>query len=188
MAKMEMTTSLVKIPDEVIIDKIIVLRNKKVMIDRDLALLYGVTTKRLNEQVKRNVKRFPTDFMFQITLEEKEQLILMFEHLSNLKYSPVLPFVFTEHGAVMLASVLSSDQAISVNIQIIRVFTHIRQMLADNTELRLEVEKIKHRLEKQDKNMELVFQYLDELLEKKEEPGLSRKRIGYKPDTESPYA
>jgi hypothetical protein len=180
----EAEPALVKVPDEVIMDKIMVLRNKKVMIDRDLAILYGVTTKRLNEQVKRNSKRFPDDFMFQVTAEEKEQLIGMFEHLNGLKYSPVLPYVFTEHGAVMLASILNSDQAIAVNIQIVRVFTQIRQMLTDNTELRLEIEKVKNKLDNHDKNIELVFQYLDELLEQKEKPNPPRKRIGYKPDSE----
>ena len=184
MAKKETERVLVKVPDEVIIEKIMVVRNKKVMIDRDLALLYGVTTKRLNEQVKRNSKRFPDDFIFQVTAKEKEQLILTFEHLDSLKYSAALPYVFTEHGAVMLASVLNSDQAISVNIQIVRVFTQIRQTLADNTELRLEIEKIKNKLDNHGKNIELVFQYLDELLERKEKPNPPRKRIGYKPDPE----
>lgn len=186
MAKKEtaMERLLVEVPDEAIIDKIVVLRNKKVMVDRDLASLYGVTTKRLNEQVKRNIKRFPDDFMFQVTAAEKEQLILMFGHLNSLKYSPVLPYVFTEHGAVMLASVLNSDQAILVNIQIVRVFTQIRQMLADNTEFRLEIERIKGKLEKQDKNIDLVFQYLDGLMEQKEKPINPRKYIGYKPDKE----
>ncbi|WP_295651644.1 ORF6N domain-containing protein [uncultured Mucilaginibacter sp.] len=169
-----------KIPDEVIVDKIILLRDKKVMIDRDLAILYGITTKRLNEQVKRNSRRFPDDFMFQITQIEKDELIRTFEHLDSLKYSPVLPFVFTEHGAVMLASVLNSDQAIAVNIQIVKVFTRIREMLADNTELRLDMEKIKARLNSQDKNIELVFHYLDELLEKKDEEPKPRNPIGFK--------
>lgn len=171
--------TLVKIPDERIINKIIVLRDKKVMIDRDLAELYGVTTKRLNEQVKRNLKRFPKDFMFQITKEEKEEIILHFEHLNSLKFSPVLPFMFTEHGAVMLASVLNSDKAIEVNIQIVRVFTSIRQALSDNTELRLEIERIKKKTENNTKNIEIVFQYLDELLDKKENPK-PRTQIGYK--------
>jgi len=167
---MTKSKSLVKIPDEIILNKIIVLRDKKVMIDRDLAELYGVTTKRLNEQVKRNLKRFPDDFMFQITKEEKEEIVLQFEHLNGLKFSASLPYVFTEHGAVMLASVLNSDKAIEVNIQIVRVFTHIRQLLADNTELRLEIEKIKNKVDNHNKNIELVFQYLDELLEKQENP------------------
>lgn len=174
---MSKTKSIAKIPDEIIINKIIVLRDKKVMIDRDIAELYGVTTKRLNEQVKRNLKRFPEDFMFQITKEEKTELILQFEHLNGLKFSPVLPYVFTEHGAVMLASVLNSEKAIEVNIQIVRVFTQIRQMLTDNTELRLEIEKIKKKVDNHSKNIEVIFQYLDELLEKKEKP-IVRKQIG----------
>jgi phage regulator Rha-like protein len=149
------------------------------MLDRDLAELYGVTTKRLNEQVKRNLKRFPDDFMFQVSKEEKEQIILQFEHLSNLKFSSALPYAFTEHGAVMLASILNSEKAIEVNIQIVRVFTEIRQILADNTELRLEIEKIKKKLDSQSKNIEIVFQYLDELLEKHENPQ-PRRQIGYK--------
>jgi len=144
---------LIKIPDQIIINKIIVMRNKKVMKDRDHAELYGVTTKRLNEQVKRNIKRFPDDFMFQVTQEEKEQIILHFEHLQSLKFSAVLPFVFTEHGAVMLASVLSSDKAIAVNIQIVKVFTQIRKMLSDNTELRLEIEKRKKKVDNQNKTL-----------------------------------
>jgi hypothetical protein len=117
--------------------------------------------------------------MFQITKEEKEEIMLQFEHLNSLKFSSVLPFVFTEHGAVMLASVLNSDKAIEVNIQIVRVFTQIRQMLSDNTELRLEIEKIKKKVDNHNKNIEIVFQYLDELLEKKEKPK-PRTQIGYK--------
>ena len=111
------------------------------MLDGDLAELYGVNTKRLNEQVKRNSKRSPNDFMFQITSEEKEQIILQFDHLKSLKFSPVLPNVFTEHGAVMPTSVLNSEKVIHVNIQIVKVFPHIRNLLSDNTELRLEIEK-----------------------------------------------
>ncbi len=98
------------------------------MIDTDLAELYGVTTKRLNEQVKRNVKRFPEDFMFQLSKEEKQRLIESHAHLNKLKYSPSLPFAFTEHGAVMLASVLSSERAIEVNVQIVRIFIRMREM------------------------------------------------------------
>ena len=171
--------SIVKLPDEIILNKIIVLRGKKVMIDKDMAELYGVTTKRLNEQVKRNPKRFPDDFMFQITKEEKEEIILHFEHLSGLKFSPVLPYVFTEHGAVMLASVLNSDKAIKVNVQIVRVFTRIRQMLMDNTELRLAIEKLERKTENNIKNIEVVFKYFDELTVKNEKPK-PRQKIGFK--------
>lgn len=179
---MTRSKALVGLPEEIIINKIIVLRDKKVMIDRDLAELYGVTTKRLNEQVKRNSKRFPMDFMFQITKEEKEEIILQFNHLTSLKFSSTLPNVFTEHGAVMLASVLNNDKAIDANIQIVRVFTKTRQALADNMELRLEIEEIRKKTENHGKNIELVFQYLDELLEKKEGP-IQRKQIGYKLST-----
>jgi hypothetical protein len=99
------------IPNEVILTKILLIRGKKVMIDRDLAELYGVSTKRLNEQVKRNIKRFPADFMYQLTKQEKDDLVAICDHLKSLKFSPQLPYVFTEHGAVMLASILNSDRA-----------------------------------------------------------------------------
>lgn len=167
----------VTIPTEIILNKIIEMRGKKVMVNSDLAELYGVTTKRLNEQVKRNIKRFPEDFMFQVTKEEKDSIILQFEHLNKLKFSSTLPYAFTEHGAVMLASVLNSDKAIEVNIQIVRVFTQIRELLASNLDLRLEVEKIKKKVDNQDKNIEVIFRYFDELLEQKAQP---RKEIGYK--------
>jgi hypothetical protein len=170
--------SLVKIADEIILNKIIVLRDKKVMIDKDLAELYGVTTKRLNEQVKRNLKRFPADFMFQVTKEEKEAIILHFKHLGSLKYSSTSPFAFTEHGAVMLASVLNSEKAIKANIQIVRVFILLRKMLIENTELRFEIEKIKRKVDNSNKNIEVVFQYLDEMTNKKPIPK-KRKRIGF---------
>jgi ORF6N domain len=177
---MELKQTLVKIPDEVIIGKIIVLRDKKVLIDRDLAELYGVTTKRLNEQVKRNIKRFPEDFMFQISDIEKSELILQFQHLENLKFSTSLPYVFTEHGAVMLASILNSDKAIAINIQIVRVFTQIRQLLSDNTELRLAVIKLEEMVNKHSKHIDLVFQYIDELSEKSSiKESTSRTPIGY---------
>lgn len=179
--KYTMTETSVNLPEEIILHKIMVLRGKKVMMDKDLAELYGASTKRLNEQVKRNPKRFPEDFMFQITKEEKEEIILQFAHLSGLKFSAALPYVFTEHGAVMLASVLNSDKAIAVNIQIVKVFTHIRQRLADNMELRLEIDKIKKQVENHNKNIEIVFGYLDELMEKKEAPKPQpQAQIGFK--------
>jgi hypothetical protein len=99
--------SQIMIPDEVIMSKIILIRGQKVMISNDLAELYGVTTKRLNEQVKRNIKRFPGHFMFQLTENEKENVVAICDHLQNLKYSPYLPYAFTEHGSVMLANVFS---------------------------------------------------------------------------------
>jgi hypothetical protein len=168
------------IPDEIIMNKIFYIRDQKVMLDSDLAELYGVETRRLNEQVARNIDRFPDDFMFRLNDKEFESLMSQFA-TSKRGGRRKLPYVFTEHGVLMLSSVLNSKQAIQVNIQVMRIFTRIRQMFIDNTELRLEIEKIKTKLDNQDKNMEVVFRYLDELLEKKAEPK-PRKRIGYKSD------
>jgi phage regulator Rha-like protein len=166
----------ISIPDEIITSKIYLIRGLKVMLDRDLAELYQVETKRLNEQVKRNVDRFPVDFMFQLTKEEWTDLKSQ-NATSSWGGRRSEPFVFTEHGVLMLSSVLNSDRAIAVNIQIIRVFTKIREMLADTTNIRVEIEEIKKKLTHQSKNIEVVFSYLDELIEKKE---TSRKQIGYR--------
>ena len=175
-----MTTkdNVVVVPDEVVMSKIYVIRNQKVMLDRDLAELYQVETKQLKRQVKRNFERFPDDFMFELTKEEYEILRRQFGTLRHGEHSKFLPIVFTEQGVAMLSSVLSSGIAIAVNIQIMRIFTRVRQMLTDNTELRLDIEKIKKKLHNQDKNMEIVFRYLDELIEKKENPK-ERTQIGY---------
>lgn len=169
---------LLPVPDELVMNKIYLIRNQKVMLDSDLAELYQVETKVLNQQVKRNLKRFPEDFMFQLSFQEFENLKSQFV-TSSWGGKRKLPYVFTEQGVAMLSGILNSDRAIAVNIQIMRVFTRIRQMLSDNTEFRLEIEKIKKKLDNQDKNMEIVFRYLDELLEKKENPE-KRKKIGYK--------
>ncbi len=149
------------------------------MLDRDLAELYLVETRVLNQQVQRNLKRFPEDFMFQLTQVEFESLISQFVISNRRGGTRKPPFVFTEQGVAMLSGILNSDRAIAVNIQIMRIFTRVRQMLTDNTELRLDIEKIKKKLDNQDKNMEIVFRYLDELLEKKENPK-PRTKIGYK--------
>jgi hypothetical protein len=166
------------IPDEIVMNKIYQIRGQKVMLDNDLADLYEVETRRLNEQVKRNIDRFPEDFMFQLTKEEFEYLKSQIA-TSSWGGRRKLPFVFTEHGVLMLSSVLNSDRAINVNIQIMRIFTRVRQLLNENLSVKLELEKIKKKLENQDKNIELVFNYLDELMEKKENPK-PRRKIGYK--------
>ncbi|NQX38120.1 ORF6N domain-containing protein [Pedobacter steynii] len=168
------------IPEELIVSKIYLIRGQKVMIDRDLSEMYGVETRVLNQAIKRNAKRFPPDFMFQLTVQElsdwKSQNVISNKEKMGLRK---LPKVFTEQGVAMLSSVLNSETAIAVNIRIIRTFTRIRQMLTDHTDLRLEVEQIKKKLDHQDKNMEAVFQYLDELLVRKEAPEPDRKSIGY---------
>lgn len=167
----------IAIPDEVVINKIFIVRGKKVMIDTDLAELYGVPTKRLNEQVKRNTKRFPEDFMFQLYQEEKQSLIENIPHLNRLKYSPNLPFVFTEHGAVMLASVLNSERAIEVNVQIVRIFTRMRELLLTNKDILLKLEQLERKAVKQDDDIKLIFDYLRELLNPKTEP---LRKIGFR--------
>lgn len=164
------------ISDEVITSKIYLIRGQKVMLDRDLAELYGVTTGNLNKAVGRNIKRFPDDFMFELDKEEFDNLRSQFD-TSKWGGTRKPPKAFTEQGVAMLSSVLNSDRAIAVNIQIIRVFTKIREVLTDTLNLKLEIEEIKKKLTDQGKNIELVFSYLDKLIEKKEAP---RKRIGYK--------
>ena len=167
------------IPDEVIMSKILLIRNQKVMIDRDLAELYGVTTKRLNEQVKRNSSRFPENFMFQLTDSEKQQLVANCDHLESLKFSSFLPYVFTEHGTMMLGNVINSEKAVQFSIRIIEVFVKMREFLNDNLSTKLEIEEIKKKLSNHDKNIELVFNYLDELIEKQDNK-VERIKIGYK--------
>lgn len=167
------------IPDEIISKQIYLIRNQKVMLDRDLAKLYEVETKVLKQAVKRNLDRFPEDFMFELTKMESDFSRSHFVTLKqgqNVKY---LPMAFTEQGVAMLSSVLKSKRAITVNIQIIRLFTKIRSILADNTELRLEIEQIKKKVNNHTQNIELVFKYLDELIEKKENKVPERK-IGYR--------
>jgi len=169
------------IPDEIIMSKILFIRGQKVMLDSDLAELYGVETKRLKEQVKRNINRFPERFMFELSRQENELLRSQNATLKKGEHSKYLPFVFTEHGVLMLSNVLKSESAVQVSIRIIDVFVRLREVYAEQTEVWLAIEKIKSKLDNQDKNMEIVFRYLDELIDKKENP-LPRKAIGYKPD------
>lgn len=169
----------ISIPDEILMSKIYFIRGQKVILDSDLAELYKVETKQLKRQVNRNSERFPEDFMFELTHEEHDFLRSQFGTLKRGEHSKYLPYVFTEHGVLMLSSVLNSQQAVQVNIQIMRVFTRMRQMLFDNTELRLAIEEIRRKTENNTKNIEVVFKYLDELIEKKENP-VKRKAIGYK--------
>lgn len=121
-------SSAVSAPPLRIESRIVVVRKAKVMIDADLAALYGVTTKRLNEQVKRNASRFPGDFMFQLTAEEKAEVVANCDHLGSLKFSKSLPHAFTEHGAIQAANVLASTQAVEMGIFIVRAFIHMREL------------------------------------------------------------
>ncbi len=164
--------------DDIVVNKIYEIRNLKVMLDSDLASLYGVETKVLNQSVKRNNDRFPEDFMFELTKSEWQNLKSQFV-TSSWGGRRKLPFVFTEHGVLMLSSVLSSQQAIQVNIQIVRIFSRLRKLMTEHNEYKLEMVDVKRRLTNHDKNIETIFSYIDELAEKKLEP---RRRIGYMPD------
>lgn len=168
------------VPNELIASKILLIRDQKVMVDADIAELYGVTTKRLNEQVKRNINRFPSNFLFELTKGEKNEVVANCDHLKKLKFSPVLPKVFTEHGIMMVANVLTSERAIKVSIQIIEVFVKMREMILTNAELLLRMEKLERNIGKHDMQISQVFQLIKQSV--KEES--VRKQIGYKSDSE----
>jgi histidyl-tRNA synthetase len=166
------------IPNEVITNKIYFIRNQKVMLDIDLAELYQVETKRINEQVKRNISRFPDHFMFQLNEEEYQNLKSQ-NATSSWGGNRKLPHAFTEHGVLQLSNVLKSERATQMSIKIIEVFVSLKDFLTDSLNLKLEVDRIKKKLINHDKNIELVFSYLDELIEKKENT-IERNKIGYK--------
>lgn len=159
-----------------IVEKIYVVRGMKVMLDKDLAEMYGVETKRLKEAVRRNISRFPDDFMFVLSESELNNLRSQFATSSwgGLRY---LPMAFTEQGVAMLSSVLRSERAIQVNIQIVRVYTRMRQLILDNKELWLKIEKIEQALTKKDEEVQTIFKVLKSLLVKEEKP---RQPIGFK--------
>ena len=169
-----MSTKLISI--ETIENKIFLIRGKRVMLDKDLAELYGVTTKRLNEQVKRNKYRFPEDFMFQLTKEEAHSLRSQFATLKqgqNIKY---LPYVFTEQGVAMLSSVLNSKKAILVNIQIMRIFTKLKEIIASHKELAHKLNQLENKIEKHDSEIKSIFEAIRQLMLPLDKP---KKRIGF---------
>jgi phage regulator Rha-like protein len=160
------------IPQQLIESKILIIRGKKVMLDRDLAALYGVETFNLNKAVKRNVDRFPEDFMFQLTNEEFKNLIFHFG-ISSWGGTRKLPYVFTENGVAMLSSVLNSKRAVQVNIQIMRTFTKIREMLASNAELSRRLDDLE---KKYDSQFSVVFDAIRQLMTP---PEPKKRKIGF---------
>lgn len=166
------------IPIDMIERKILLIRGEKVMLDADLAALYGVTTKRLNEQVKRNRERFPNDFMFQLTEEEKAEVVANCDHLKRLKFSPTLPYAFTEHGAIMLASVLNSPIAVQTSVLVVRAFVKLREMLATHKDL---AKKLKEIEKKYDAQFKGVFDAIRELMRP---PETKRRKIGFRRERE----
>jgi hypothetical protein len=165
----------VAIPDEVVMNKIYVIRSQKVMLDKDLAELYNVETKQLKRAVRRNADRFPDDFMFELSKEEFDNLRSQIGTSSwgGTRYAPM---AFTEQGVAMLSSVLNSDRAIKVNIQIVRIFTRMRQMLLTHKDLLLKVEQIEKKMEKQGKDIKLVFDYLKQFMKQQKREGNTKAK------------
>ncbi len=158
-------------------NRILLIRGEKVIIDADLAGFYGVPTKRLNEQVKRNKDRFPDDFMFQLSVAEKIEVVANCDHLKNLKYSNTLPYVFTEHGAIMAAGVLNTSRAIEISVFIVRAFVKVRQMVAGHKELQRKISQIEKRLTGHDEQIVELVNLIKQLLNA--EPPPKKRRIGY---------
>jgi hypothetical protein len=156
------------VAQEVIENKIHVIRGKKVMLDRDLAELYGVTTGNLNKAMKRNMARFPDDFMFQLTPEETKNLMFQIGR-SSWGGTRKPGYAFTENGVAMLSSVLSSERAIQINIQIMRAFVRMRNLIADNTELRKAIEHTERRLDVHDRQIQIAFAALKSIMQPKPE-------------------
>lgn len=161
------------IPEEIIENKIYLIRGRKVMLDRDLAKLYGVPTKRLNEQVRRNIKRFPADFMLSLTVEEMKILRSHFATLEKGRYSKYQALAFTEQGIAMLSGVLNSDRAIEANIAIMRAFVKLRELMITHKDLARKIEELEAKFRKHDENFAVVFKAIKKLLEA---PGESRKK------------
>jgi len=175
------------IPEEVIMSKIYLIRGRKVMLDRERAVVYDVETKRLKEAVRRNISRFPEDFMFELTQEEFQQWRTQFLQSDadkmGLRHPP---FAFTEHGVLMLASVLNSERAVQVNIQIVRIFTRMREMLLTHRDILEKLSRIEQKLADHDDKILLIFEYLKQLEQTKQQQleFKERKLIGFKREDE----
>ncbi|HAH32211.1 MAG TPA: DNA-binding protein [Elusimicrobia bacterium] len=165
---------------EIIEQKILMIRGHRVMLDRDLAELYEVSTKALNQAVKRNLESFPEDFMFALNEGEKKEVVTICDHLAVIKYSPQLPYAFTEQGVAMLSSVLKSKRARQVNVQIMRAFVKLRQLLNTHKELARKLEELEKKYDAQFKS---VFDAIKMLMAPPAEPDPGhRKIIGFKPE------
>jgi hypothetical protein len=171
---------IIAIPDEIIINKIYFIRGKKVMLDKDLAELYNVTTGNFNKAVIRNIKRFPDDFMFQLDNEEFKNLTFQ-NGISSWGGTRKTPYAFTEQGVAMLSGILTSDVAIEVNIRIIRIFTRLREMLLTHTDILLKLEQLEKQVVQNSGDIQMIFAALKELLSAPVEP---RPRIGFRRNDE----
>lgn len=156
---------------------ILTLRQQKVILDADLAALYGVPTKRLNEQVKRNTERFPPDFMFQLSAAEKTEVVAKCDHLARLKFAKSRPYAFTEHGAIMAATVLSSPEAVTMSLYVVRAFVQMRAQIAANAEVLKRLAEIDKTLLKHDKSLQIIWRELQPLLTPP--PAPPKRQIGF---------
>ena len=163
------------VPIEKVEERILIIRGHKVMLDTDLAELYGVTTARLNQQVNRNIDRFPDDFMLTLTPSEKADLIAKCNNLRRLKFYPGMPKAFTEHGSVMLASVLNTPIAVQASIQVVRAFLRLRSLLADHKDLAGKFAELEKKLGTHDGQIRGLFDAIRQLMNPPHEP---KRRIG----------
>ena len=165
--------------DEVIVNKIYYIRKKRIMLDRDLAELYAVQPIRLREQVKRNIRRFPSNFMFRLSQKEVDSMVSQNAIPSKQQLGGFLPYAFTEHGVLMLASVLKNKKALDVSIRVIEIFVKMREILSTNKDILLQLQKMEKKLTSHDADIRMIFEALKRLLSPPVQP---RKRIGFKPD------
>ena len=157
--------------------RILLIRGEKVIIDADLAEAYGVTTKALNQAIRRNADRFPPDFMFRLTKQEKEEVVTNCDHLQNLKFSPVNPRAFTEHGAIMAASVLNSPKAIEVSVFVVRAFVQLRGVISGHKELARKIAQLERKLGDHDEQIIVLMEAIKQLMNPKPPP--KKRRIGF---------
>ena len=165
------------VPSKRIEQSILLIRDVKVILDADLAQLYGVSTKAFNQAVKRNRDRFPDDFTFRLTKEEKGEVVTNCDHLQRLRFSPVLPVAFTEHGAIMAATVLNSDRAIKLSVFVVRAFLKLREMLGTQKEFAHKLGELETKFAEHDKKFTVVFQAIRELMQPTAVP--PKRRIGF---------
>ncbi len=176
MSKVQVSSDLILHGQKEIVSKIILIRRQRVIIDADIAELYGVTTKRINEQVKRNIDRFPTDFVFQLDEKEKAEVVANCDRLSKLKFSSTLPYAFTEHGAIMAASVLNSPQAIEMSVFVVRAFIALREFVFLNKDIEKRMRELENKISKHDDVIRSLVSAIRDLMSP---PVQKKKKIGF---------
>lgn len=168
------------VPVEKIQNTILLLRGENVIIDSDLAEIYGVSTKKLNQAVKRNPDRFPGEFMFRLNRKEKAEVVTNCDHLRKLRFSPHLPYVFTEHGAVMAANVLNSPVAVKASLQVVRAFVGFREIISTHKELAAKLQLLENKFDKHDEEIKVLFDTIHQLMNPQKAKQMRRRKIGFK--------